>query len=291
MDRRSFCANSLATLALSGALAAQEGKQGGKSAAARGRVITKGRLKQSVSRWCYGGIELDALCQAAASMGFHAIDLLDEKDWGVPAKHGLVCALGNGAGGIEKGFNRLEHHDKLVSGTERLIPIAKAAGVPSVIVFSGNRAGLPDEEGIQNCITGLKRVVGTAEKHGVQIVIEYLNSKHDHADYQFDHMKFGVDVVNGVGSPQLKILYDIYHAQIMEGDVIQTIRDHHERIGHFHTGGVPGRHELDGTQELNYRAIAQAIVDAKFGGYMAHEFVPTRDPLTSLAEAGALCDV
>jgi hydroxypyruvate isomerase len=287
MDRRSFCTTSLATLALASSLPAQAPEK----PAARGRVITKGRLKQSVSRWCYGRIELDALCQAAAAMGFHAIDLLDEKDWGVPAKHGLVCALGNGAGGIEQGFNRLEHHDQLVHGTERLIPIAKAAGVPSVIVFSGNRAGLSDEEGVKNCITGLKRVAGAAEKHGVQVVIEYLNSKHDHGDYQFDHMKFGVDVVKGVGSPQLKILYDIYHAQIMEGDVIQTIRDHHELIGHFHTGGVPGRNELDGTQELNYRAIAQAIVDLKYSGYMAHEFVPTRDPLTKLAEAGALCDV
>jgi len=287
MDRRSFCTNSLATLALAAALPAQKAPQ----VALRQRAITKGRLKQSVSRWCYGKIELEALCQAAAALGFHAIDLLDEKDWGVPAKFGLVCALGNGAGGIEKGFNRLEHHDQLVHGTERLLPIAKAAGVPSVIVFSGNRAGLSDEEGAKNCITGLKRIAGTAEKLGVQVVIEYLNSKVDHGDYQFDHMKFGVDVVKGVGSPKVKILYDIYHAQIMEGDVIRTIRDHKDLIGHFHTGGVPGRNEIDGTQELNYRAIAQAIVDSKFTGYVAHEFVPARDPLTSLAEAGALCDV
>jgi hydroxypyruvate isomerase len=178
-----------------------------------------------------------------------------------------------------------------VHGTERLLPIAKAAGVPSLIVFSGNRAGLSDEEGVKNCITGLKRVAAAAEKHGVQVVIEYLNSKVDHGDYQFDHMKFGVDVVKGVGSLKLKILYDIYHAQIMEGDVIRTIRDNHDLIGHFHTGGVPGRNEIDGTQELNYRAIAQAIVDTKFTGYLAHEFVPARDPLTSLGEAGALCDV
>ena len=287
MDRRSFCTTSLATLALASALPVHAQQK----PAARGRVITKGRLKQSASRWCYGGIELELLCKEAAAMGFHAIDLLDEKDWGVPARYGLVCALGNGAGGIPKGFNRLEHHDELVHGTERLIPIAKAAGVPSVIVFSGNRDGLSDEEGVKNCITGLKRVASAAEKHGVQIVIEYLNSKVDHGDYQFDHMHFGVDVVKGVGSPKLKILYDIYHAQIMEGDVIRTIRDNHELIGHFHTGGVPGRNEIDGTQELNYRAIAQAIVDVKYTGYLAHEFVPTRDPLTSLGEAGALCDV
>jgi len=287
MDRRAFCSTSIAAIALARALPAQ----GVQTPPSRARVITKGRLKQSVSRWCYGKIELEALCKAVAAMGFHALDLLDEKDWGVPAKFGLVCALGNGAGGIPKGFNRLEHHDELVHGTERLLPIAKAAGVPSVIVFSGNRDGLSDEEGVKNCITGLKRIAGAAEKHDVQVVIEYLNSKVDHGDYQFDHMKFGVDVVKGVGSPKLKILYDIYHAQIMEGDVIRTIRDNHELIGHFHTGGVPGRHEIDGTQELNYRAIAQAIVDTGFHGYLAHEFVPTRDPLTSLAEAGALCDV
>jgi hydroxypyruvate isomerase len=287
MDRRSFCTTSLATLALAGALPAQETRQ----LAARQRAITKGRLKQSVSRWCYGGIQLETLCKEAAALGFHAIDLLDERDWGVPGRYGLVCALGNGAGPIHKGFNRLEQHDELVHGTERLLPIAKAAGVPSLIVFSGNRNGLSDEEGAKNCITGLKRVAGTAEKLGVQVVIEYLNSKVDHADYQFDHMKFGVDVVKGVGSPKVKILYDIYHAQIMEGDVIRTIRDHKDLIGHFHTGGVPGRNEIDGTQELNYRAIAQAIVDAGIQAYVAHEFVPTRDPLTSLAEAGALCDV
>ena len=287
MDRRAFCTSSLATIALGGALAAQPSQK----PAARARAITKGRLKQSVSRWCYGGIELEALCREAAALGFHAIDLLDLQDWGVPAKFGLVCALGNGPGPIHKGFNRLENHDELVHGTERLLPLAKAAGVPSVIVFSGNRAGLSDEEGVANCITGLKRVAGTAEKLGVQIVIEYLNSKVDHGDYQFDHMKFGADVIRGVGSPKIKILYDIYHAQIMEGDIIRTIRDHKDMIGHFHTGGVPGRHEIDGTQELNYRAVAEAIVETGFSGYMAHEFVPTRDALTKLAEAGALCDV
>jgi len=287
MDRRTFCSSTLATLALAGTLPARSQEK----PAARARVITKGRLKQSASRWCYGRIELETLCREAAAMGFHAIDLLDEKDWGVPGKHGLVCSMGNGAGGISKGFNRLEHHDELVHGTERLLPIAKAAGVPSLIVFSGNRNGLSDEEGVKNCITGLKRVAAAAEKHGVQVVIEYLNSKVDHGDYQFDRMKFGVDVVKGVGSPSFKILYDIYHAQIMEGDVIRTLRDHKDLIGHYHTGGVPGRNEIDGTQELNYRAIAQAIVDTGFTGYVAHEFVPKRDPLTSLGEAGALCDV
>ena len=290
MDRRSFCASTLATVALAGSLGAQ-GAPGAQTPPARHRVITRGRLKQSVSRWCYGGLSLEELCKAAAELGFHAIDLLDEKDWGVPAKFGLVCALGNGAGPIHKGFNRLEHHDELVAGTLRLIPIAKAAGVPSLIVFSGNRAGQHDEEGVANCITGLKRVMGTAEKHGVQIVIEYLNSKVDHGDYQFDRMKFGAEVVEGVGSPKFKILYDIYHAQIMEGDVIRTIREHKDRIGHFHTGGVPGRNEIDGSQELNYAAIARAIVETGYTGYVAHEFVPARDPLTSLAEAGALCDV
>jgi hydroxypyruvate isomerase len=287
MDRRTFCSSTLATLALAGSLPAQAPQK----PAARARAIPQGRLKQAASRWCYGSIELDTLCREAAAMGFHAIDLLDEKDWGVPGKYGMLCSLGNCKGGISKGFNRLEHHDELVHDMERLLPIAKAAGVPSLIVFSGNRDGLSDEEGVKNCITGLKRVASAAEKHGVQVVIEYLNSKVDHGDYQFDRMKFGVDVVKGVGSPKFKILYDIYHAQIMEGDVIRTLREHKDLIGHYHTGGVPGRNEIDGTQELNYRAIAQAILDTGFSGYVSHEFVPKRDALTSLGEAGALCDV
>jgi hydroxypyruvate isomerase len=224
-------------------------------------------------------------------MGGSSVELLDEADWATPKKHGLVCAVANGPGGIPKGWNRLEHHDALVKKTEELLPKIAAAAIPNTIVFSGNRDGQADGEGAKNCIAGLKRVAPLAEKHGVTLLLEILNSKVDHQDYQFDHMAFGLEVVKAVGSPRLKILYDIYHAQIMEGDVIRTIQGHIDSIGHFHTGGVPGRGEIDASQELNYGAIAKAIADTGFQGFVAQEFVPARDPLTSLRDAFATCFV
>ena len=251
---------------------------------------TKGRIRHSVCRWCYGKISLDDLCKAVAGMGGSSVELLDEPEWEVPKKHGLVCAVANGPGGIPKGWNRVEHHDALAKKTEEMLPKIAAAGIPNTIVFSGNREGQADAEGMKNCVAGLKRIAPLAEKHGVTLLFEILNSKVDHGDYQFDHMAYGLEVVKAVGSPRLKILYDIYHAQIMEGDVIRTIRDHIGSIGHFHTGGVPGRREIDATQELNYSAIAKAIADAGFTGFVAQEFVPSRDPLTSLKEAFAICD-
>jgi len=250
----------------------------------------KGKIRHSVCRWCYGKIALDDLCRAVAEMGGSSVELLDEPDWATPKKHGLVCAVANGPGGIPKGWNRVEHHDALVKKTEELLPKVAAAGIPNTIVFSGNREGQADAEGAKNCIAGLKRIAPLAEKHGVTLLFEILNSKVDHGDYQFDHMAYGLEVVKAVGSPRVKILYDIYHAQIMEGDVIRTIRDHIGSIGHFHTGGVPGRGEIDGSQELNYAAICKAIADSGFQGFVAQEFVPTRDPLASLRGAFAICD-
>jgi hydroxypyruvate isomerase len=250
-----------------------------------------GRLKHSVSRWCYGRIPLDELCVAAKEIGFRSVELLDEKDWTVPARHGLVCAMANGFGTIPVGFNRPDHHDRLVADAERMIPRAAAAGVPNIVCFSGNRAGLSDAEGIANCIAGFRRITPLAERHGVTLCLELLNSKVDHADYQADHTAWGVEVVKGVGSPRLKLLYDIYHMQIMEGDVIATIRANAAHIAHFHTGGVPGRHEIDDTQELNYRRVMQAIADLGFAGYVAQEFVPVRDPLASLRQSFEICDV
>ena len=250
-----------------------------------------GRVKQSVSRWCYGRIPIDDLCEAAKSIGFKAIDLLDEADWPIPRKHGLECAMANGFGTIPVGFNRPDNHDKLVADAEIVLPKVAAAGVPNIVVFSGNRAGMSDGEGIANCIAGLKRVTPTAERHGVTLCLELLNSKVDHKDYHADHTAWGAQVVRGVGSPRLKLLYDIYHMQIMEGDVISTIRANAPHIAHFHTGGVPGRAEIDDTQELNYRRVAQAIADLGFPGFLAHEFVPKRDPLTSLKQAFEICDV
>ena len=251
----------------------------------------KGRLKQSVCRWCYGSMKLDDLCVNASAMGLQSVELLTEKEWDTPAKYGLACAIGMGPTSIPNGFNRLENHDKFITELERMLPLAKAAGIPQIIVFSGNRKGMDDKEGLNNCATGLKRITPAAEKHGVTIIMELLNSKVDHGDYMCDRTPWGADLVQKVGSPRFKLLYDIYHMQIMEGDVIHTIRDHFDAIAHYHTAGVPGRNELDEKQELNYRAICEAIVSKGFTGYLAQEFIPKRDAMTSLREAFRICDV
>jgi hydroxypyruvate isomerase len=206
-------------------------------------------------------------------------------------KYGLTCAMPNGPGGIPEGWNRAEHHDALVKRSEELLPKIAAAGLPSMIVFSGNKGGQSDKDGIEQCAIGLKRIAPLAEKLGVTVQLEILNSKVDHGDYAFDNMRYGVEVMQKVASDRVKILYDIYHAQIMEGDVIRTIRDHKDVIGHYHTGGVPGRHEIDETQELNYAAVCRAIAETGYKGYVAQEFVPTRDPMTSLRQAIEICDV
>ncbi len=254
--------------------------------------MQKGRLKQSVCRWCYRTIDLPELCKAVAEIGLTAIDLVDEKDWPVLKEHGLVCSMGWHTGGdIPNGLNDPANHDLIVNGLLGALPRAAKAGVPNLIAFFGNRKGRSDEDAIKNCVAGLNRVKKAAEDSGVMVCVELLNSKVDHKDYQGDRTWFGVEVVKQVNSPRVRLLYDIYHMQIMEGDVIRTIRDNQQWIAHFHTGGVPGRHELDDTQELNWRTVAKAIADTGYTGYVAHEFVPTRDPLTSLREAVALCDV
>jgi hydroxypyruvate isomerase len=250
-----------------------------------------GRLKQSVSKWCYDPMPLDDLCRNAAAMGLTSVELVDEPDWPVLKRHGLLCAMANGPGPIESGWNREANHDALVRESERILPRVRDAGFPNMIVFSGNRAGLADRDGIRACASGLKRIAPLAEQLGVTICLELLNSKVTHPDYQCDHTAWGLEVVHALGSPRVKLLYDIYHMQIMEGDVIRTVTDAIASIGHFHTGGVPGRHEIDDSQELNYRAICQAIVAAGYTGYLGHEFVPVRDPMTSLRAAIALCDV
>ena len=234
---------------------------------------------------------MDDLCRQAAEIGLSGIDLVDPKDWATVKKYGLVSAIVSGGGSIANAFNRRENHDRLEKELQENIAAAAAAKLPNVITFSGNRRGLSDDEGRDNCIAGLKRVKKIAEDAGVTICLELLNSKVDHKDYQCDHTQWGVDVVKAVDSPRVKLLYDVYHMQIMEGDVIRTIRQNIQYIGHFHTGGVPGRNELDDTQELNWRTIAQAIADLKFEGYFAHEFVPLKDPMTSLKQAIALCTV
>jgi hydroxypyruvate isomerase len=257
-----------------------------------GRGVTKGRLKQSVSRWCYGKIPLPEFAQAVKEMGLTAIDLLKQEEWTVVRDLGLVCSMGYGGGGtIPDGLNNKANHDAIVSGLEKSLPTAAKLGVPNLITFFGNRKGMADQEGLDNCVLGLNRIKKAAEDAGVTVCIEVLNSKVDHKDYLGDRSAYGFQVVKAVNSPRVKVLYDAYHMQIMEGDLIRTIRDNHEWIAHVHTGGVPGRHELDDTQEVNWRTVCAAIADTGFAGYVAHEFVPTRDPLTSLREAVALCDV
>jgi len=251
-----------------------------------------GRLKQSAARWCYSKIAIDDLCRQAAEIGLVALDLIEEKDWPVLKKYNLVPAMVSGAATIPVGWNRKENHDRLEKEMQANITKAAANKLPNVITFSGNRRGMGDEEGKANTIAGLNRVKKYAEDAGVTVCLELLNSKIDHKDYMCDHSVWGVEVVKAVGSPRVKLLYDIYHMQIMEGDVIRTIRENIQYIGHFHTGGVPGRHEIDDdSQELHWRTVAQAIADLKFEGYFAHEFVPERDPMTSLKQAYALCSV
>jgi hydroxypyruvate isomerase len=259
--------------------------------ARRGAAAPAGRLKQSAARWCYSKISLDDLCRQAAEMGLSGIDLVDAPDWPTVRKYGLVPTVTTGGHPIPDGWNRKESHDRLEAALKEHIAGAAAAKVPNVITFSGNRKGMADDAGKENCIAGLKRVAKYAEDHGVTVLLELLNSKVDHKDYMCDHTAWGVEVVKAVDSPRVKLLYDIYHMQIMEGDVIRTIRDNFQHIGHFHTGGVPGRHELDDTQELQWRTVAKAIADLGFQGFFAHEFVPTRDPITSLRAAVELCTV
>ena len=256
--------------------------------------LSVGRIKQSASRWCYGKIPLPDLCRSAKQIGLAAIDLLQPEDWPVVRDNGLVCSMGYPTKRndfIATGFNDRANHAMLLRELEQTIPIAGKQGIPNVIAMFGNRKGKSDAEGLDVCVEGLNKIKALAEEQKVTICVELLNSKVDHADYQGDHTAWGAQVIAAIGSPRVKLLYDIYHMQIMEGDVIRTIRQHIGHIGHFHTGGVPGRHELDDTQELNWGAVARAIADAGFTGYMAHEFVPTRDPLTSLAEAFKTCDV
>jgi hydroxypyruvate isomerase len=255
-------------------------------------IQRKGRIKQSVSRWCYEKIPLDDLCLYAAKIGLKAVDLLGPDEYEVPGRHGLVCSMAYAGGGeIPTALNRVENHARIEEGFRKNIPLAAKAGVPNVITFSGNRAGMSDEEGAKNTILGLNRVKKIAEDHGVTICMELLNSKVNHKDYMCDHTAWGVQVVQAVNSPRVKLLYDIYHMQIMEGDLISTIQQNIQWLAHFHTGGVPGRHELDGTQEVQWDGVMRGIAATNFQGYVAHEFVPSRDPLTSLREAADLCDV
>lgn len=236
-------------------------------------------------------MSMEAMSTAVVKMGIESIELLDPEDWPVLKSHGLTCAMAKGTTTIRDGFNRLERHATHVPSMIERIRACAAAGIPNVICFSGGRAGMSDEQGLENCAIGLKQLMRTAEQVGVTVCMELLNSKVDHADYMCDHTAWGVELCKRVGSENFKLLYDIYHMQIMEGDVIRTIQDYHPYIAHYHTAGVPGRHEIGEDQELYYPAIMRAISATGFTGFVGQEFSPTRDPLTSLRESVEICTV
>ncbi|MDF1504073.1 TIM barrel protein, partial [Roseisolibacter sp. H3M3-2] len=252
--------------------------------------------RHSVTRWPWSRLPLDELARAARGMGARSIELLEPSEFATVKAHGLACAVGYAPAGeasmrLTRGWNREAHHEWLLAGYVKGLELAAAAGVPQVICFSGNRDGLSDAAGLDACAKGLRQLMPHAERLGVTVIMELLNSKVDHKDYQCDRTPWGVALVDRVGSARFKLLYDVYHMQIMEGDVIRTIRDHRQHIGHYHVAGVPGRHEIDGSQELHYPAIVRALNEIGFDGYVAQEFIPTRDPLASLREAIRICTV
>jgi hydroxypyruvate isomerase len=284
MDRRSFVGTVAVGVAGKGAIDPWPGHS-------RPGAAPTG-LRQSVCRWPFGDIPDADFYPMVRRLGFEAVDLLTEREWAIAAGHGLSCSLGmptERRDFIRTGLNDRAHHALIVGELERAIPAARRSGVPSVIAMVGNREGRTDEAGLEACVEGLNRVKPLAEEEGVTICLEMLNSRVDHHDFMGDRTSFGLQLMYAVNSPRVRLLYDIYHMQIMEGDVIRTIRDHGQWIAHYHTAGNPGRNELDATQELNYAAIARAIADSGFTGWLAHEFVPTRSPEEGLREARAVC--
>lgn len=253
----------------------------------------KGNINHAVCRWCFSDLSLDDLCMKAKEIGIKAIDLVGPKDWEVLKRHGLDSSMCNGAEiSLTEGWNTREYHAALVKNYSEMIPLVAKAGYRNLICFSGNRRGMDDETGLKNSVEGLRQVLALAEKHKVVLVMELLNSKVNHKDYQCDRTSWGAELARRLGSESFKLLYDIYHMQIDEGDVIRTIRDNHPFIAHYHTAGVPGRNEIDDTQELYYPAIMKAIKETGFKGYVAQEFIPLqKDKVASLKKAVEICDV
>ena len=284
-----------ATLLAAGVVSAADDRAGEGGALPDGKslVAKNGKINHSVCLWCYKGMKSTDMAPVAKRLGLKAIDLLEPNAWGPLKENDLICSMTSGVwGGITKGLNRREHHDAIVSSLEKLVEANAAAGYPNVICFSGNRDNQSDDEGIAICAEGIKKVIGKYEEKKVTLCMELLNSKVNHADYQCDKSDWGIKLCKAVGSERFKLLYDIYHMQIMEGDVIATIKKHHEYFAHYHTGGVPGRHEIDDTQELYWPAIMKAIVATGFKGFVAQEFIPARpDMIASLAQAVQICDV
>ncbi len=284
---------SLGAIGVSGAMIPNEFKNTSETMDNHIQSSIKGNINHSACRWCYQKIPLQEFAQKGKDIGLKAIDLLKPDEWKIVQDAGLECSLATDTfANIIEGFNNPKHHEALQKQYIELISKAADAGIKQVIVFSGNRNGISDKEGWEQCAKGLDPLVKHAQKNNVTLVMELLNSKVDHEDYQCDHTPWGVALVDKIGSSHFKLLYDIYHMQIMEGDIIATIKKYHNYISHYHTGGVPGRHEINDTQELNYPAIMNAILDTKFTGFVAQEFIPTYDDkLASLKEAITICDV
>jgi hydroxypyruvate isomerase len=263
-------------------------------------AVTKGRINQSIVYWCYANYwDVEKICQTARQLGCKSIELIDPEHWPTLKKHGLTCAIANSGmpdPPFVKGFNNPKYHDECIGNLKKAIDACADFNFPSVITFTGFREDIPDDVGANNCVNGLKKVIGYAEKKKVNVCLEILNSRVDvemkgHPGYQGDHTDYCIEIIKKVGSPRMKLLFDIYHVQIMDGDIISRIRQYMDYIGHYHTAGNPGRNEIDDTQEINYRAIMKEIAKTGYKGYVGQEFIPTRDPLKSLTEAVVLCDV
>jgi hydroxypyruvate isomerase len=257
---------------------------------------SNGNIRHSVAQWTYNFLPLEQLCLVVKEIGFSAIDLIGPAQWEILKRNGIDCSMCNGAEiSLTEGWNRKDLHATLIKSYSEHIELVAQAGYKNLICFSGNRDGMDDETGLQNCAEGLKQIMSLAERHGVIVQMELFNSKIDHADYMCDSSAWGIELCKRVGSPNFKLLYDIYHMQVQEGDVIRTIQDHHQWFGHYHTAGVPGRNEIDDTQELNYPAIMRAVYATGFEGYVAQEFIPKRatdaEKIASLAQAIAICDI
>ncbi len=271
--------------------------QTGKEEEAEETYSLKGNINHSVCYWTYGFLPLEELCGIVKKIGFNAIDLLTPKEWPTVQKHGITCSMCYTAGKVSltEGWNNKANHDWLIKDYLEAIPLVAAAGYKNLICFSGNRNGMDDETGLKNCAEGLKKIIGLAEKNGVLVQMELFNSKINHPDYMCDKSNWGIELCKRIGSENFKLLYDIYHMQINEGDVIRTITDHHQYFGHYHTAGVPGRHEIDETQELYYPAIMKAILATGHKGYVAQEFMPTgkdkKSKIAALKDAVRRCDV
>jgi hydroxypyruvate isomerase len=263
-------------------------------------AATRGHINQSVAHWCFAEYwNLEKMCQVAKALGCKSIELVGPNDFATLKRHGLVCALApNGTPDppFVKGLNNPKYHDMIVTKTREMIDACAEYSFPSVIAFTGEREGIPDDEGAENCVAGLKKIIGHAEAKKVNLCLEILNSRVDvqmkgHPGYQGDHVDYCMEIIRRVGSPRMKLLFDIYHVQIMDGDVISRIRQYKDYIGHYHTAGCPGRNEIGDNQEINYRAIMQEIARTGYTGYVGQEFIPTGDPLKSLTEAVRICDV